>query len=79
MTPSLNPSNFVFAALRDSTAEVLVNVSPAGELKDSTRAATFTVSPIAVYSCLRGDPTLPTIASPVLMPIPTLKSDQPAC
>ena len=40
----------------------------------SMRAATFTASPIAVYSRRRSEPTCPTITGPVLMPTRTSRS-----
>jgi hypothetical protein len=40
----------------------------------SMRAATFTASPIAVYSSRRSEPTCPTITGPVLMPTRTSSS-----
>ena len=40
----------------------------------SMRAATFTASPIAEYSCLSSEPTSPTTTAPVLMPTRTFRS-----
>ena len=40
----------------------------------SRRAAVFVVSPIAVYSSRREDPTLPDITSPELSPMPIVKA-----
>jgi hypothetical protein len=37
----------------------------------SSRAAVFVVSPIAVYSMRRAEPTLPAITGPVCSPMPT--------
>ena len=39
----------------------------------SRRDAVFTGSPMAVYSSLRSEPTLPDISGPLLMPIPIRK------
>ena len=39
----------------------------------SKRAEVFVVSPMAVYSSRRADPTLPDMTSPVLRPMPILK------
>ena len=39
----------------------------------SSLAAVFVVSPIAVYSTRRSDPTCPVITSPLLTPIPIAK------
>ena len=43
----------------------------------SSRAAVFTVSPIAVYSSRRSEPTLPAITGPELSPIPMRKGSIP--
>src|SRR5207253_2612235 len=40
----------------------------------SSLAAVLVVSPIAVYSSRRSEPTLPAMTGPVLMPIPMRKS-----
>src|SRR5690606_41910127 len=45
-----------------------------GAAVSSMRAATFTASPIAVYSIASSEPTSPTTTGPVLMPTRTLKS-----
>ena len=39
--------------------------------------ATFTVSPMAVYSIRRGDPILPTTARPVWIPMPIARGAAP--
>ena len=43
----------------------------------STREATFTASPMAVYSMRRGEPMLPTTARPVWMPMPMARGVSP--
>ena len=40
----------------------------------SMRAATFTASPIAEYSCFSSEPTSPTTTGPVLIPTRTFRS-----
>jgi hypothetical protein len=44
------------------------------------RAATFVVSPMAEYSMRRSEPTLPTIANPVLRPMrPSMRWSWRSC
>jgi len=52
-------------------AVVLAAAARFGRATASSRAATFTTSPMTVYSMRLSEPMLPTIASPELIPMPS--------
>ena len=60
-------------------ALVISSEVPTTLFSPSMRDATFTVFPITVNSIRSGEPMLPTMAGPVLMPMPILMESSPRC